>query len=162
VLVAADADWVIDEVKAALVDRVTSFTICRQGQDVVPATLERQPDLAVLDLQIGNMGGMAVCMELHLEESSGRLAHVNVLMLLDRKADIHLARRSGAEGWLIKPLDALRLHKAAAAVLDGGEYREGLPAEPRAASQPDSPVPADATDAADAGDTAAGEPAPTR
>jgi DNA-binding response OmpR family regulator len=162
VLLAADADWVIDEVKAALVDRVTSLTICRQGQDVVPAALERRPDLAVLDLQIGNMGGMAVCMELHLEESSGKLDHVNVLMLLDRKADIHLARRSGAEGWLIKPLDALRLHKAAAAVLEGGQYREGVPAEPRVESRPDSPAPDDATDAAGDGDTAAGEPASTR
>ena len=82
--------------------------------------------------------------------------------LLDRKADIHLARRSGAEGWLIKPLDALRLHKAAAAVLDGGEYREGIPAEPRVESRLDSPAPDDATETAGAGDTAAGEPASTR
>ncbi len=130
VLVAADADWVIDDVKAALSDRATSFVVCRQGQEVVPAVLERPPDLAVLDLQIGNMGGMAVCMELRLDESGGRLGHMRVLMLLDRKADIHLARRSGAEGWLIKPLDALRLRKAATAILDGGEYQEGIPPAP--------------------------------
>ena len=35
-------------------------------------------------------------------------------MLLDRRADVYLARRSGAEGWLIKPLDPLRLKRARA------------------------------------------------
>ena len=45
----------------------------------------------VLDLQIGSMGGMAVTMALRLDESSGRLPHVPVLMLLDRVADVHLA-----------------------------------------------------------------------
>ena len=36
----------------------------------------------VLDLQIGNMGGMATCLDLRLEESADRLPHVGVLMLL--------------------------------------------------------------------------------
>jgi CheY-like chemotaxis protein len=129
VLIAADADWVIDDVQSALGDRATTFTVCRQGQEVVPAAIARLPELAVLDLQIGNMGGMAACMALRLDETSGRVGHVPVLMLLDRKADLHLARRSGAEGWLIKPLDPLRLRKAAQAVLDGGTYTEGLPPE---------------------------------
>jgi DNA-binding response OmpR family regulator len=140
VLVAADADWVIDDVQAALAGRGTTFTVCRRGQDVVPAAIARLPDLAVLDLQIGNMGGMATCMALRLDESGGQVGHVPVLMLLDRKADVHLARRSDAEGWLIKPLDPLRLRKAATAILDGRTYTEGLPApevaEETAAGEP--------------------------
>ncbi len=43
-------------------------------------------------------------------------------MLLDRRPDVHLARRSGAEGWLVKPLDPLRLRRAIREILDGGEY----------------------------------------
>ena len=81
----------------------------------------------MLDLQIGNMGGMAVCMNLRLDESGGRLPHIRVLMLLDRAADTFLARRAGAEGWLVKPLDSLRLRRAAATVLRGGTVYEGLP-----------------------------------
>ena len=50
----------------------------------VPAATEKAPHLVVLDMQIGNMGGMAACMALHLEESGGRLPHLPVLMLLDR------------------------------------------------------------------------------
>jgi DNA-binding response OmpR family regulator len=47
-------------------------------------------------------------------------------MLLDRVADVHLARRSGADGWLVKPLDPLRLERAVRAVTVGGTYHEGL------------------------------------
>jgi CheY-like chemotaxis protein len=164
VLVAADADWVIDAVQAALGGRGTTFTVCRQGQEVVPAAMARLPELAVLDLQIGNMGGMAACMALRLDESGGRIAHVPVLMLLDRKADVHLARRSDAEGWLIKPLDPLRLRKAATTILEGGTYTEGVPAEPAAVAVAE-PLPDDsAEDDVDpsSGESPAGEPATTR
>ena len=73
---------------------------------------ESLPDLVVVDLQMGNMGGMAVCLELRLEASYGKLDHVPVLMLLDRRPDVFLARRSGAEGWVVKPLDPIRLRRA--------------------------------------------------
>jgi len=43
---------------------------------------------------------MAVCLELRLEESYQDIAHVPVLMLLDRRPDVFLARRSGRRaGW---------------------------------------------------------------
>jgi DNA-binding response OmpR family regulator len=127
ILIAADAEWVIDDVRSALETPDTTFVVCRRGQDVAAAAKRQTPDLAVLDLQIGNMGGMAVCMNLRLEESGGRLPHIRVLMLLDRAADIFLARRAGAEGWLVKPLDSLRLSRAARTVLKGGTVYEGLP-----------------------------------
>ena len=127
VLLATDADWIVDEVTAALGGPDTSFTVCRQGRLVSKLVAERTPDLAVLDLQVGSMGGMAVTLDLRLEESGGRLPHVPVVMLLDRSADVFLAQRSAAEGWLIKPLDALRLKRAALAVINGEHFQEGVP-----------------------------------
>ena len=73
VLIAADAEWVIDDVRSALEGPDTTFTVCRSGHDVTAAATDTTPDLAVLDLQIGNMGGMAVCMNFRLDESGGRL-----------------------------------------------------------------------------------------
>ena len=78
------------------------------------------------------MGGMAVTMALRLDESSGALPHVPVLMLLDRFADVHLARRSGADGWMVKPLDPLRLRRAVRAIdrwrhVPGGLRRDAGP-----------------------------------
>jgi CheY-like chemotaxis protein len=126
-LIATDADWIRDEVESALGGPDVSFVRCRNGKQVVPAVVEHEPDLAVLDLQIGTMGGMAVTMSMRLEESGGRLGHVPVILLLDRAPDLHLARRCGAEGWLVKPLDSLRIRRAVAAVLDGEAWQEGIP-----------------------------------
>jgi two-component system nitrate/nitrite response regulator NarL len=150
VLLAADADWVINEVVAALGDAETSFSIVRSGFDVTDAVKQRTPDVAVLDLQIGNMGGMAVTMQLRLDESAGALPHVPVLMLLDRRADVNLARRSAADGWLIKPLDPLRLRRAAKAVAAGGTYVEGAPVPPPTAVPAAIAEAVAETDAADA------------
>jgi len=118
-LLATDADWIVDEVTAALGGPDTTFTVCRDGRVVSKVVAERCPDLAVLDLQVGSMGGMATAMALRLDESGGLLPHVKILMLLDRVADVYLAQRSGADGWIIKPLDALRLKRAALAIANG-------------------------------------------
>jgi two-component system nitrate/nitrite response regulator NarL len=117
ILVATDADHVLHDVTAALGGPEVSFTVCRNGRDVAGVVKERTPDLVVLDLQIGSMGGMAVTMSLRLDESSGRLPAVKVLMLLDRRADIHLAKRCAADGYLVKPLNPLSLKRAAQAIL---------------------------------------------
>ncbi|MGA9278503.1 response regulator [Ilumatobacter sp.] len=129
ILLATDADWIVDEVTNALGGDDDTFTVCRDGRVVTDEIEERTPDLAIFDLQIGSMGGMAVTMSLRLDESADRLPHVPVLMLLDRIADVHLARRCGAEGWLIKPLDSLRLQRGATAVIAGGAYTEGVPVD---------------------------------
>jgi DNA-binding NarL/FixJ family response regulator len=130
-LVATDADWILDQVQAALGGPDTQWTICRAGKAVrgAVAAASTPVDAALLDLQIGTMGGMAVTLDLRLEESGGRLPHVPVVMLLDRSADVFLAQRSAAEGWLIKPLDAIRLRRAVRTVVAGGTYVEGVPGD---------------------------------
>jgi DNA-binding response OmpR family regulator len=142
ILLATDADWLVEDVTAALGGPDTSFTVCREGRVVSTLVAQRVPDVAILDLQIGSMGGMAVTMALRLDESSGALDHVRVLMLLDRRADVHLARRSGAEGWMVKPLDPLRLKRAVRAVIDGDSFTEGLEPAPAAAGGAEEPEPA--------------------
>lgn len=143
ILLATDADWIVDEVTAALGGPDTTFTVCREGRVVADVIAERVPDLAILDLQVGSMGGMAITMSLRLDESADTLPHVPAIMLLDRRADLFLAQRSGADGWLVKPLDALRLRRAMMAVTQGGTYFEGLP-DPEVEAGEESP--GDATD----------------
>jgi DNA-binding NarL/FixJ family response regulator len=100
----------------------------RAGIDVIAACRAVDADLVVLDLQIGNMGGIAACMAVRHEQEAGRIdEQMSVLMLLDRTPDVFLARRSGADGWLVKPLDAFRLRRAATTVLAGGTWFEGVP-----------------------------------
>lgn len=117
VLLATDDDAVHDEVSAALAGEGTTVRRVRTGAEVGPAVVEATPDLVVLDLQIGNMGGIAACLHLRHESLDGRLPDVPILLLLDRPADEHLARRSGADGWLVKPLDAFSLRRTATELL---------------------------------------------
>ena len=91
ILVVSDAPRVRREVIAALDD--DTIREVETGDAVPPAVRERRPDLVITDLQVGSMGGMAISLELRLEESGGRLPHVAVLMLCDRRADVFLARR---------------------------------------------------------------------
>jgi CheY-like chemotaxis protein len=129
-LLATDADWIVDEVTAALGGPDTSFTVVREGREVSDVVADRTPDVVVADLQVGSMGGMAITMALRLDETAGALPHVPVVMLLDRVADVYLAHRSDAEAWLVKPLDALRIRRAVEAAIAGESYVEGAPTPP--------------------------------
>lgn len=122
VLLVSDSESVIDELRSALEDGETEIREVHTGEEVRKAVEADAPDLVITDLQVGNMGGMAVCLDLRLEESGGRIPHIPCIVLLDRRADVFLARRSAAEGWLVKPLDPLRIRRAAWAVLEDGTF----------------------------------------
>lgn len=125
VLIASDSEQVRADVRAVLSGQLdTTVREVESGMAVRAAVLEQLPDLVVVDLQMGNMGGMATCVDLRLDESGGRVGHVAVLMLLDRRADVFLARRSDADGWVVKPLDPIRLRKAITELLQGGKYHD--------------------------------------
>lgn len=147
IIIGTDASWVVDDVTAALGADGVDFTVCREGRIVSDLVEANTPDLVILDMQIGSMGGPAVTMSLRLDESSGLLPHVPVLMLLDRRADLHLARRTGAEGWIIKPLDSLRLKRAVRALMAGEAYTEGVPV-PATPLDPEAEVAASAEEEA--------------
>lgn len=119
----ADAPSVRDEVRAVLAagERVVEVS---EGRSVRAAVEADPPDIAVVDLQVGSMGGMAICMDLRLEESGGRLPHVPVLLLVDRRADVFLARRCEADGWVVKPTEPIRLRRAIEAVRSGATFHD--------------------------------------
>ena len=124
ILVASDAPSVRAEILAVVEGRDNVVRQVSSGPEVLSEVAEDAPDLVIVDMQMGNMGAMAVCLDLRLEHSYGALPHVPVLMLLDRRADVFLARRSGAEGWLVKPLDPIRIRRATAALLAGETYHD--------------------------------------
>ena len=124
VIVVSDSPTVRETVIAAIPDPAITVRELTEGAQVRPAVHASKPDLVIVDSQIGRMGGMATCLDLHLEHGAGRLPHVPVLMLLDRRADVFLARRASAEGWAVKPIDPFRLARAITALLAGGTYED--------------------------------------
>ena len=92
------------------------------------AVTEYTPEVAVLDMQIANMGGIAVAIDLRLEGSAGRLPDVSILLLLDREADRFLAKRADADAELVKPIDPSTLRRTIDRLVgrgDGHDRRAG-------------------------------------
>jgi DNA-binding NarL/FixJ family response regulator len=122
-LIATDSPVVFDEVSSAVEEPGTAIRWARSGRVVLPALQESPADLVITDLQIGSMGGFAIAMQLTLEAASGGLDKpIPVLVLLDRRADTFIAKRTGVAGWLLKPLDPLRARAAVQTLLAGGTY----------------------------------------
>jgi DNA-binding response OmpR family regulator len=124
ILIATDSAAVYDEIRSVVAAPDTSTRWLRRGEDVREEMNVRPADLAILDSQIGAMGGIAVALDLRLEADAGRSEALPVLLVLDRRPDVFMARRSGAEGWILKPLDPIRLRKAVAALLAGGTWHD--------------------------------------
>lgn len=112
ILLATDADWLFNDVAASLGGSHDIYRV-REGSQVKAAITEVEADLVILDLQIGNMGGVATSLQVKQESAAGRLPDVPVLLLLDRKADEFLATTSNADAWVVKPLNSLALRRAA-------------------------------------------------
>jgi CheY-like chemotaxis protein len=105
ILVAAEAKWVRDLVKSACVASGQRVVEVTRGQEVRDLVGSIGPEVVVLDLQIENMGGIAVAIDLRLEASAGRIPDTSILLLLDREADRFLAKRADADSVLVKPVD---------------------------------------------------------
>ena len=109
-LVATGSDQTYEEVDAALSGDY-KVVMLYAGADVVDAIQLHNPAVIILDLQIGNMGGVAACLEIRLESKAERIPKQNVFLLLDREADVFLAQEAEADGWVVKPIDPLGLRQ---------------------------------------------------
>ncbi len=109
-LVIADASWVVNEVNSALSigDWVTE-TI-NEPANVVDRLEESAVDAAIVDMQIGSMGGMAVIRA--IRQGIDAEERPRLILLLDRQVDAFLAGRAGADACVRKPINASDLRTA--------------------------------------------------
>ncbi len=122
ILIVTDSAEIESDVSSMLASDNHVLAACDAGRKVRAAVADFTPDLLILDSQIGSMGAIAVCLDLHLEATAGRLDPAKVLLLLDRRADVFTAKRSGADGFLIKPLNAILLRRAVSEILVGNLF----------------------------------------
>ncbi len=130
ILVVTDSRELFEQIMSALHTENTHLLWAQSGQDALAAIKGnikdikgknvsedgeplKLPDLVVCDMQIQNMGGIAVSYDLYLEASSGRIPSLPVLLLLDRQADVFLAESAGAAAYMIKPINILKLRRMA-------------------------------------------------
>ena len=123
VLLVADASWVKNQVAAALSDSGTEVREVDDPRAVVDELIEFAPDVIIIDMQIGSMGGMAVARAVREAEYANGLADIPLVLLLVRAADAFIARRASAHAWLTQPITAQDLRATLERVQGAGAVR---------------------------------------
>ena len=111
-LVVTDEPWIRNEVHAALT--APDVSLLDHLDPATAAETASSSDVAavICDLQIGSRGGMAVTRDLLGAAAVNDTKPVPVVLLLDRSADVFLARRAGAAAWVTKPFSSHELVEA--------------------------------------------------
>lgn len=133
ILIVADERGLLNEIAAGVEDEDSELFEAFTSEQALELAATHEPDLVIADSQIQSRGGVALAFDLVHEETGGRLPHIPFLLLLDRRADVFLAKRSGVEGYLVKPLDPIRLRRAREALLAGGRFLDETFAPPTVA-----------------------------
>lgn len=116
ILLVADAEWVRNDVEAALSEPGTTIAVEQDPRAAATRVASERFDWALIDMQVGSMGGMAIVRMLRTAIASGSIEDLGIVLLLDRDADAFLAGRAGADAAVVKPFTAqdLRARMAAA------------------------------------------------
>ena len=109
-LVVADSDWVVSDVQSTLTAGDWEIEVLEDPAQAATKVEETSPDVVIIDLQVKNMGGMAVVRDIRATVTADETPRL--VMLLDRDADAFLAKRAGADAWVLKPFQAPELRLA--------------------------------------------------
>jgi len=120
VLLVTDMPWVRDEVHAALTAPEFSIVDHDDSATAGTAVQDNEATVAVVDLQVGSMGGMALVRSIR-DTSMKAGSETPVVLLLDRAADAFIAKRAGAAGWVTKPVSAHELQSTVRECLAASE-----------------------------------------
>jgi CheY-like chemotaxis protein len=124
VLVVSDLAALRNDIRSSIESPSILIEDASSGPQALARVRQGGIDLVIADMQVASMGAVALVTEIHNDESLGLIEPVAVIVLLDRRADVFLARRINVEGFLVKPLDALRIRHAVRAVINGDGYED--------------------------------------
>jgi two-component system, NarL family, response regulator DesR len=118
-LLVADDQALVRSALAALLDLEPDFEIVAQvgrGDEVVAAAREHKPDVALLDIEMPGLDGLAAAAALHQEVPGCR---VLILTTFGRPGYLRRAMESGALGFVVKDAPAEQLADAVRRVHNG-------------------------------------------
>jgi DNA-binding response OmpR family regulator len=109
-LLIADASWIVNDVQAALSRGDWDIQVLDDPVSAAAVAAETGPDVVIVDLQVRNMGGMAVVRDIRATVPAD--VTPRLVILLDRTVDGFLAKRAGADAWVVKPFTDHALRQA--------------------------------------------------
>ena len=95
-----DNEWVKDSLLKFL-DFEYNFTHIEGSDDI-----KLSYDYIFVDMQVNNNGGPSIIRELSRDN---KFSNSKKILLIDREADVFQAKRVGADGHLLKPIDKTNL-----------------------------------------------------
>lgn len=111
-LLVADDLWVKNDVAAAVTDPGTTLETLDQPEEAAEVVGAKRFDAVIVDMQVKNMGGMAITRLLKDAMAGGDAEPAPIVLLLDRQADVFIAKRAGADTYLVKPFTSQQLRMA--------------------------------------------------
>ena len=112
VLLVCDTPWVVNEVLASLSLGGWEVETTEDPTQVATKAAQSGVDVVIIDMQVQSMGGMALIRDIRAAFQTG--PRPRTVLLLDRSADSFLAKRAGADAWVIKPFQDAELRAALA------------------------------------------------
>src|SRR3990172_5834351 len=112
VLLVCDTPWVVNEVLASLSLGGWEVETTEDPTQVATKAAHSGVDVVLIDMQVQSMGGMALIRDIRAAFQTG--PRPRTVLLLDRSADSFLAKRAGADAWVIKPFQDAELRAALA------------------------------------------------
>ena len=102
VLLVADSPWVVNQTRSALGGSHDIVEVS-DPYEAEAVSMTAEADIVLIDMQVGSMGGMAITRTIKGVALTGDAPDAPIILLLDRTADEFIAKRSGADAWLVKP-----------------------------------------------------------
>jgi DNA-binding NarL/FixJ family response regulator len=118
----ADDHPIVREGLAALINRRPDMTVIAEagtGREAVELFLEQRPDIALIDLRMPDMDGVAAILDIRTAVPTARII---VLTTFDGDEDIYRALRAGAKGYLLKDAPREDLLECIRRVHQGATY----------------------------------------
>jgi DNA-binding response OmpR family regulator len=109
-LLIADTTWVVNDVEASLSRGDWQIDVLDDPVQASATVAQTHPDVVIVDLQVRNMGGMAVVRDIRATVSPEETPRL--VILLDRTVDGFLAKRAGADAWVVMPFTDHDLRQA--------------------------------------------------
>jgi DNA-binding response OmpR family regulator len=111
ILLVTDLPRVSDGVRAAVAGAEYRLAVTADPAGAAGLCLEQRPQVVLIDLQVGSMGGMAVARDIRAATRAAGVTAPATVILLDRAVDAFLARRAGADAWIRKPFAGFALRR---------------------------------------------------
>jgi len=108
VLIADDNQQNRELLEAYLADEGHEILMAADGRQTLDVSLEREPDLVLLDIMMPKLSGYEVCQQMKRDERTRNIPVLMVTALRD-PADIEKAVAAGADDFLSKPVHRLEL-----------------------------------------------------